>query len=170
MRKVLYIYLLVSGFIISACYTIKPKTYMIYGHVTQSSDWCGGMAPGPEFDEEQRNPPPYIGLKLYIKCGGVNRESSKIYKTVITDSAGNFKLKLPAGNYIIMQAEKLKKPTIPKDDQYSKWDSACIIRYWQNGDYKLNVNDKSNKKISFDIRQHCDWNQPCLNYSGPLPP
>ncbi len=170
MRKIVYIFLFACGFIISACYTIKPKAYIIYGHVTQSEDWCSGMAPGPEYDEVQRNPPPYIGLKLYIKRGGINSESAKVYKTVTTDSLGNFKLFLYPGNYIIMRAEKLKKPAIPKDDPYSKWDSACIIKNWRDGDYKFTVNYKSNKKISFDLRQHCNWNQLCLDYTGPLPP
>ncbi len=170
MKKVLYIFLCAGGFTLSACYTIKPKAYMIEGHITHSSDWCSGVAPGPEYDEEERNPPPYIGLKLYIKCGKVNSTKSKIYTTTITDSMGNFKLKLPVGNYIILQAEKLKKPTIPKDDSYCKWDSACIIKNWSEGDYKFKVDDKSNKKINFDLRRHCNWNYPCMRYDGPLPP
>jgi len=128
------------------------------------------MAPGPDYYQEEQNPASYIGLKLYIKRGKENSTKSKIYTSIITDTAGNFTLKLSAGNYIIIREDKLKKAIIPQDAQYAKWDSACIIENWQNGDYKFSVNEKSNKKISFDLRQYCTWNYPCLEYSGPLPP
>ena len=175
MRTASYIVILIIGalFLSGFC---KPKYYIIEGHVTHSNDWCSGVAPGPEYSDGQRNPPPYMGLKLYIKRGTINSTKTRIYDSIVTDSLGNFKFRAIEGNYIILVAEQLKKPIIPIDDKYARWDSVCIMKNWQNGVYNFRTNHNptvvrnNTIQINFDLREHGSWNYPCMQYSGPLPP
>lgn len=167
MRKLLYM------LFISACVsanTSQKKLYTVHFHITQSSDWCSGVAPGPETYEQMTRPRDYVGVHVYIKKGPQNHINSKIITEGITDSSGNLSVQLPAGNYILLREDKLKSIVFPKNDEYCTWDSICIKNEWLKGDLSFVVNDSSDKNLILDFRKHCTWSTPCMNYSGPLPP
>ena len=145
----------------------KAPTYSIEGTIFEVRPYCGGAAPPPEL--EHPKPAPKAGLKLYIPKGNFNNPKEKIIDSIVSDSAGHFKIQLPAGTYSLIEPWKKGKYIVPKDQPYVHYDTACYRKVYHESDYTLVVKNKM-KDVDITFQRSCPWWQPCSQYDGPLPP
>jgi hypothetical protein len=145
----------------------KNRTFNFAGTVYEVHPYCGGAVPSET--QLHPEPVPVAGMKLYLRKSGVNNPALPVIDSILTDSNGNFSIRLAPGNYCLVEAAKKGELHVPENDQYHDWDSACYRKNYQRCDYafQLKANSTGNK-ITFD--RHCPWSQPCCSYHGPLPP
>ncbi len=164
-QSLLFIVLLVC-----ANYLFAQKKFKVNGVVFQTYTYCGGAEPMPEVLVELARPRPIIGKTIYIKKGNSNSGKSKVIAKLVTDSVGGFSINLPKGNYCIVDENKTKPLTIPKNNQVMKHDVKCLTEQFQKCDFSLNVLNKEVADIQIIYHEYCSWAKPCIHYSGPLPP
>ena len=146
----------------------KPlKTFTISGTVFTQGEYCGGAVPSEE--QLHPKPAPAPALVLYVREGNVNTGSKKLVDSVTSDANGNFSLQLPAGNYCFVEGWKKGRLVMPKDDQFSSWDTACYRENYSSCDFSLDVKAATDS-VKIILPRHCAWSQPCCSYHGPLPP
>lgn len=153
----------------------KGKMVTIQGVVTQTRDYCGGAAPGPEMLENLSRPVPLPEKELYIRIGPRNKPSrsgqSPIYKKVITNAKGEFSVTLKSNTtYCFIEGWKAKPFKVPANTQFTVWDAACLYEKYIVADYVLKVNSGKNEIVKINFHQRCFFNPYCGTYSGPLPP
>ncbi|MBK7762453.1 MAG: hypothetical protein IPI46_03665 [Bacteroidetes bacterium] len=169
-----YIYLLLFFCFIGWNAEAQSKVYnyvTIKGIVTETSDYCGGAMPNEQVLEALKTPQPIAGKTIYIKIGSKNSEGKAIYKKLITDSAGCFKVRLKSGQtYCFVEEWKSKKFIIPKDTDEVKWDAECLRKRFQTADYLLTVKSSRNGMVKINFHNRCFYKPYCGEYTGPIPP
>jgi hypothetical protein len=153
----------------------KGKMVTIQGVVTQTRDYCGGAAPGPDQLENLSRPVPLPEKELYIRIGTRNKPSrsgqSPIYKKVITNAKGEFSVSLKSNTtYCFIEGWKAKPFKVPANTQFTVWDAACLYEKYIIADYVIKVKPGSNEVVKINFHQRCFFNPYCGTYSGPLPP
>ncbi len=149
--------------------------YSVEGTLTQTWQYCGGVAPTREQEEEYSRPKPYT-TKLYIRQGKENSEEFPIYDSATTEGAGNFRFSLPPGDYIIILPSQCRKDILKSymnnANQYLIVDSDCLKKWWKTGLFKFTVTNKNitNLDTSFNNMCFVPYPNPCFNYIGPYPP
>lgn len=153
----------------------KVEKFSIQGRITQSSQYCGGVAPTREQEMEYHTPKPYQTM-LYVRKGKVNAENSSIYDSVMTDNEGHFQISLPPGDYVIILPSQREKTIV---DKYLKMvnselhaDADCLKKWWENGLFQITVTDKDISALDHHFFNGCFVPAyiPCFNYTGPYPP
>lgn len=132
----------------------------------QQNDYCGGAAPS----EEQMNPKPFpvANMTLYVKPSGTNNNRAVI-DSIVSDKDGKFTISLPAGTYCFLEKWKTKKYSVPADNDFVTYDTACYRQQFNQCDFVLEVK-KGMKDPQIVLQRHCEWTTPCQSYHGPLPP
>ena len=151
----------------------KRQTYLISGHVSQSSSYCGGARPTQEMLDKIAIPVAYPNKKFYIRKGKTNSLNLKFLKTFNSDKDGNYTIRLPKGIYSIILEEQLKEINIGDYTTTNQQvDTNCINEWWSKPYYLLEVNNKNIDHLDFDFHHRCFVTNdiPCLNYVGPMPP
>lgn len=145
----------------------KPATYSVEGTITETSAYCGGVAPSPE----QQFPKPYpkAGIKLLVRKGNFNNPEEKIIDSFVSDAQGKFKIALPAGTYTFIEPWKREKYKTPQNDRNLTYDTACYRKKYHQPDYTLEVKKKVTD-INIHFQRPCAWTTPCIIYNGPKPP
>ena len=114
-----------------------------------------------------------------MRKGNTNSLKEPVVASFISDSAGNFMIHLPPGEYCIIDSRKYDKSfvaDIAKDhkkggEYYSAADLDCLKRWLNTPDAVFTVSANSENKIEVIYNTPCSWNStPCINYSGPVPP
>ena len=152
----------------------KTKSYLITGTVEQVFQYCGGARPTEEMLDKLRKPVAYPGKKFFVRRGSVNSLKSKIIRSIISDSLGNFSVRLPAGVYSFITEEQVNALN-PKDYEKEniQADNSCLKEWWEKPYYVLRIkNGGLKKKLNFSFQHRCfiSVDIPCLNYTGPMPP
>lgn len=155
---------------LSSCAQRKPQFYKVSGTVTATYSYCGGARPSDEMLAELNRPKPMAEKKLFVKAGNSNSKNEAIIKSFNTDAYGRFNIELPKGTYCIIEENKTTGIKIPTSDANHKWDSDCLTKAYEHCDYQLNISGKSTDSITINFYIPCEWNKPCLEYTGPLPP
>jgi hypothetical protein len=153
----------------SSCAQRKPKLYKVSGIVTATYSYCGGARPSDEMLAELNRPKPLADKKLFIKTGSSNSKSNSAIKEFTTDADGHFTIALEKGTYCIVEENKSASMIIPASDANHKWDVNCLTKEYERCDFQLNIN-KQPDSISINFLIPCEWNKPCVTYTGPLPP
>lgn len=150
----------------------KSNKYItLKGQVTETSDYCGGAMPNEEVLNALKTPQPIAAKSIYIKIGSKNSEGKAVYKKIITDSAGNFTVRLKVGvTYCFVEEWKALKFIVPKNTDEIKWDTECLKKRYQTPDYLLKVKNAGNKKVHINFHNTCFYKPYCGEYSGPIPP
>ncbi len=149
------------------------NTYIISGKVTQTTSYCGGAAPPQELLDRLATPIAYPDKKLYIRKGRTNNIKSNILKTIITDSAGEFSIRLAAGTYVIIQEEQLQEiKAADYKKEYLQVDEKCLQEWWTKPYYLLEVKKENITNLHFNIQHDCfmETDVPCITYTGPQRP
>jgi hypothetical protein len=147
--------------------------YNVSGSIMLTSSFCGGARPNEEMMMEAERPKPYVGKTLYVRRGMSNSAKEKIILKFTANKAGEFNFRLPAGTYVIIQAEQVNAYDSTKVErrQYINVDHACMREWWVKPLYVLEVIDKDVKGLVFPFHRRCfiSSDVPCFNYSGPMP-
>ena len=160
-------------------FTDEPTTYSVTGKVTGGNNHCGGDELGEEDLKELARPFTISGTEFYIRKGKTNDVSKPIYKTITTDKEGKFKIDLPAGDYVIVEAEKKDKTKYneylknfkKKTETYDPIDKACLKKWLATPLAGFTVINSETPEIKIHIVKPCAWNAiPCANYTGSPPP
>jgi hypothetical protein len=125
----------------------KVKKYSVSGVITGTSSYCGGARPTDEMLADIATPKPIPNKKIYIKKGEINLFKSKVLLTLITDTVGNFKAKLPPGKYLIVDEDKkdltyynrLLKEHKEETKSFDAVDSICLKEWFLKPDFIFEV-------------------------------
>ncbi len=153
----------------------KTKKFPVSGTVTSTINYCGGARPTAEILEQAATPRPIPHKKIYIKQGDVNSFGSKTILQLTTDSNGNFKAKLPAGKYLVVDSTKndllyynmLLKTYKSQTTNYEAVDTLCLKEWYMKPNCVFEVTDKEVNNINVNFHKTCD-DIPCSRYRGPF--
>lgn len=144
---------------------------IVHGVITQTSDYCGGAQPTEELLDRLKTPQPAVGKTIYVVYGTGRQMKRVVYKKLVTDSLGQFSIKLKGGmTFAFVEEWKIKPIEYPKDTEYMKWDRECYRQRYMSADYTLRVKPNSNPEVKINYHQPCFYKPYCGQYSGPLPP
>ncbi len=151
----------------------SAKKYTIKGTVMKTGSYCGGAQPSKEMMEEASRPYAYSGKIFYLRKGNTNTTKKPAFLSFKTDSAGRFNLKLIPGVYSIIQELQIHELNL-KDYEKDKdclADNECLKKWWKTPYHILIVKDKD-IELNFTFHHPCflPHDNPCLQYTGPLPP
>lgn len=159
-------YILFLFLICIYCSFQSPQYYTIIGNITFSTAYCGGAEPDAEVLRAIELPKPFAYKKLYYRPGKLNNSKIKA-SYIITDSLGNFKVKLKAPEYVFFEERKMGRLYIPPNTKTEKYDIACLKKDYLNGDFKVN---NKQKHITYNYFIPCPYAKPCMQYTGQLVP
>lgn len=143
----------------------------IKGHVTQTSEFCGGAMPSPEKLKVLSTPQALPQKTIYIKIGLANDPAKSVINKVTTDENGNFSVSLKSGmTYCFIEEWKSVPLNIPQNTEFMKWDHKCYTERYHKADYVLKVKTSRNAVVNINYHQPCFFKAYCGEYNGPLPP
>ncbi len=157
----------------------------VIGTVNKSSAYCGGAYPGEEAIENIKKPRPFPLKRLYIKQGRENDFSNPVVLEFRSDSAGNFSISLPLGEYCIIDDSKKNKSSYENIlKRYAKGtenntavDRNCLRNWFRTPELVFTVvkagqqNEVTPNKVNILFTEKCGWDQvPCSTWIGSLPP
>ena len=137
--------------------------------------YCGGAAPTPE--QERGHVSPLSNESFVIKRGSVNLEGEPVILRVVSNDEGRIEFNLPAGEYVLLnnskgdsfkrfyeQFKKLEGNSV----QYG--DEKCYREWYEKPELQFTVVEK-NHEFAFTRNTRCFVGaNPCMRYTGPLPP
>lgn len=160
-------------------FTQTGKEKQVTGSLMVTQAYCGGAEPDPEELKQMQKPRPLAHKKCFVRRGGKNNVKDPIVLSFESDSAGNFMIYLPPGEYCIIDSRKYDKSYVANiakkykkaNGNYSAADLNCLKTWLNTPDAVFLV--KADKENSVNVIYHvpCDWASiPCVGYDGPLPP
>lgn len=109
----------------------------------------------------------------YIKKSSFNDPAVIADEMLKCNENGEFKLKLSAGTYTIVHADKLlsfaefKLKHSSKSTYYQNLDQDCFLNWYKSPDFLLTVT--GNMEVSWTVKSRCYTEQnPCIRYTGPV--
>jgi len=167
----LFLSLFLYGTVLMAQAKARSRNVVIYGHVTETGEYCGGAMPSEEKLEYLRTPHAMSQKTIYIKYGSVNKESVPVIKKLVTDENGNFKVTLKCGKTYMFLEDWKGEPFIePKNTEFVTWDMSCIKKRYATADFVVRTKATRNQKVIINYFVRCQFRPYCGNYTGPLPP
>lgn len=169
----------------SACGSTKSvesggkKGTTVSGSITYTTSHCGGARPTEQMMQNHRTQRPNEGAVLYVKSGTVNNIKTAPIDSVKADKDGNFSIKLPAGDYILVDKrradsqffQKMLKEHGEETDYWSPVDVKCLKEFCTKPIMKFTVASVDLKLDNINIHRPCNWKAlPCMVYKGPFPP
>ncbi len=159
------------------------KHGILHLHCTYTEPYCGGADPGPE---GMPRPQPWSG-RLFIRVArpdstgkfAINDLRDPVLDTIQMNSAGNGYLALPAGQYLLLDHDRvddLRYRELLRDHakpaMYTEpIDTACM-RKWLHGPFGvIRITSSDTLHQEYPMHGLCPWyDTPCVRYNGPLPP
>ncbi len=158
---------------------VNHARYNLEISVTETIEYCGGIRPNREKNQDIETPAALIRQKFYIKKGKINLFCSPVLFEAITDSSGKIALQIPTGSYIIVNENKkdsvcyrnllLKYSRATRE--YSAIDSTCLKNWYEKPDIAFEIRVSERKSLSLNLTRPCPWKDiPCIQFTGPLRP
>ena len=148
-------------------------TFTLSGKILIVGSYCGGAAPSRELLEEIRRPKPCLEKHFFLKKGDANSAKNPVIDVINVDSTGSFSFQLKQGAYCILQdfqTKPIQLENFKTSNSFEYHGDDCMRKYWadcyQTIDLKENIND-----LIITVYKTCfgDGN-PCMIYTGPMPP
>jgi hypothetical protein len=157
---------------------LKEKLFSISGFVTHSSSYCGGARPTNDILMEITSPRPNPNATFYVRRGKFNDISEEVFCTFSTDENGNFSFKLPPGDYVILEKNRVDslyykqvvKTYSKESDSYSAVDTSCMNNWLKESLTQISITTKDLENINWNIHKACWTDAPCIQYKGPYTP
>lgn len=152
---------------------VAVKKVIVSGTISQASSYCGGARPTDEILASAQKSRPFPNKKFHIIKEETNTINHNIILSFTSDSAGNFSFSLPAGTYYFLLDEQAAAPDLKKyTSQNVKADETCFKDWWAKPYYMLEVGNANIKGLNFEFHHRCfiNYDIPCLQYGGPMPP
>ncbi len=148
-------------------------TFTLSGQIMMVESYCGGAAPSRELLEEIRRPKPCLEKYFFLKKGDANSAKNPVIDVINVDSTGRFSFQLKQGSYCIIQDFQTKPIQLENYKTSNNFDyqgDDCMRKYWadcyQTIELKENIND-----LIITVYKKCFGNgNPCMIYTGPMPP
>ena len=170
-RRLVFLFCLFNTLFFEAGATKQRPLIAIHGHITETSDYCGGAMPSKEKLALLKTPHALAQKTIYIKKGKANSSSSVVLKKVMTDEEGNFTVMLKAGeDYIFVEEWKAHPFDMPADTEFTHWDPVCLEERYRAADYTMRVKLSGNPIVNINYHTPCFFKPYCGTYTGPLPP
>lgn len=155
--------------------TLTKEYFTVSGRMETSGAYCGGANPGREIIEKIRAKRPLVNYKLYLRAGKTNDLNAPIIDSTVTDEAGRFAFRVPAGSYVLLSKDQVDRARIRAclhHEYIEITDFDCLEAWWQNGLAQVDVYEHSVDDLHFYLRKLCflPLGVPCIFYTGPLPP
>ncbi len=171
----LFLLLLSACFIAcgSAVVTPTEQGKQVNGTVQIHKRYCGGAAPSPEQQRGYFKAMP--AAEFFIQKGEANAPGQPTVGQFTTDEEGHFEVQLAPGTYSVLQADKalsLEKFKAKKAAQGANYENAsdqCFQDWYNKADFVLVVNRDTTVELNYRSRCFTGTN-PCLMYTGPMPP
>ncbi len=144
--------------------------YHVSGTIMQTQSYCGGAQPTKEILDKLNTATGIANTRLFIRKNAVNSVDIEIVDSIISDTNGNFSIDLAPGTYCLVESWKAKRFSPPSDNQNQKIDTVCLKNLYNLCDYELKISDKNIENLKIVFHRNCINNQPCITYSGPVPP
>jgi len=156
----------------------EEKQYLVSGFVTHSNSYCGGARPTDAILLEITSPKPSPNATFYVRKGKFNDVGEEVFWTFSTDENGNFSFKLPPGDYVILEKNRVDslyykqvlKTYSKESDSYSAVDTSCLNNWLKGSLAQITITDKDLENINWNIHKACWTDAPCIHYKGPYPP
>ena len=148
-------------------------TYTLTGKILMVETYCGGAAPSRELLEEIRKPKPCLEKHFFLKKSDANSAKNPVIDVIHVDSTGSFSIQLKQGTYCIIQdfqTKPIQLENYKTNNNFQYQGDDCMRKYWadcyQTIELKENIND-----LIITVYKKCfgDGN-PCMIYTGPMPP
>jgi hypothetical protein len=150
---------------------VKAQTlYTISGIITQTASYCQGAAPSEELLNKLSSPKPLSNKTIYIKQISSNKFKGKIIAQFTSDSLGRFEIKLPAGDYCLVENYKVKPFRAKRTNKLFVYDNRCLRKLYEQCDLNLTVTNTDQGNISINYHTYCDWDKPCIRFLGQMVP
>lgn len=149
------------------------------GTIMQTTSFCGGAEMSAEELAELTKARPLKGKKCFVRKGNRNNLKGAVVASFLSDSAGNFMIYLPPGEYCVIDSRKydknyvtgLSKKYKKSSDFYEAADLECLKKWLAIPDLVFTVKKGEPNKITVTYHAPCPWEGlPCVRYTGPLPP
>lgn len=156
----------------------NKKLCNVKGVLNQTYSYCGGARPPDELLLELAKPKPLPYHKLYLKKHTTSIIDAIIIDSIKTDQNGRFRLKIPNGNYVIVDSiyknrwhyNQLIRFILNEKELYSQLDSNCLLNRFNTPLLNFKISKKNQELKAITIHKNCDYNKiPCVNYKGVLP-
>ena len=152
--------------------TVLPS-FTLSGQILIVETYCGGAAPSRELLEEIRRPKPCLEKYFFLKKGDANSAKNPVIDVINVDSAGRFSFQLKQGSYCIIQdfqTKPIQLENYKTGNNFEYQGDDCMRKYWadcyQTIELKENIND-----LIITVYKKCFGNgNPCMIYTGPMPP
>ena len=147
--------------------------FTLSGKIQIVDDYCGGAALPQEEMEQIRKPRPCLEKYFFLKKGDANSAKNPVIDVINVDSLGNFSFQLKQGVYCVIQdfqTKPIQLENYKTGNNFQYQGDDCMRKYWadcyQTIDLKSNIND-----LIITVYKHCFGNgNPCMIYTGPMPP
>ena len=140
--------------------------------------YCGGAQPTPEMLKGNLSPMDTVFIlkkKDKYLVDYVTNQKARPPLTIL-DENGKIEIQLKKGEYHFFIKDKLmlnNNQFIKKYSRNDKWHvfkgNDCLLKWKTTPDQTINLNKDKDKKIILKSKCFVGLN-PCLNYTGPLPP
>lgn len=157
----------------NAVTTLQGPKHKVTGQVMHTRAYCGGAAPSDEMLQRYRTPLPLPGLKIYLRSGRTNVITRPLLDSTTTDAEGRFTFNLPNGEYCIITKARIKPPVAANYDSNTyEIVEDCIDEWIVHCDATFSVEDQDVAGLGVQLHKECfkeEFN-PCIRYTGPMPP
>ena len=150
--------------------SISNEMIEISGKILTTKSYCGGAPPSQQTVDRINTPKPHKNAVFYIKKGQINNSETPVFEEVKTDLNGNFNIKIPKGNYILLNSSQANRDIIDeKMENIRIVDEVKLNEWWENGIVTISAQDT---KLDTVFHKNCDipLAVPYLKYTGPPRP
>ena len=152
---------------------IVLPTFTLSGQILMVETYCGGAAPSRELLEEIRKPKPCIEKYFFLKKGDANSAKNPVIDVIKVDSSGKFSYQLKQGTYCIIQDFQTKPIQLENYKSSSNFEyqgDDCMRKYWADCYQTIEMKDNINDLIITVYKKCFGDGNPCMMYTGPMPP
>lgn len=147
---------------------VKQRT--VSGKVVEMKEYCGGANPSEEIRDSLRKEKPYPNKELWIRPGTANGMTNPVLHFA-TDAKGNFRIRLPEGDYCIVEEQKKNELETPRTMKPGAGEpegrnrasdpsvQECLRTWWGTCDKTLKVDREDLRGVTIQFHRAC--NPPC---------
>ncbi len=162
-----YVFFMVMGLLFTYQSGMGQKVPVTV-YLTSTSDYCGGAKPDETILQSLQQPSAIAHKTIYVKHGNKNSRK-RVIACATSDDSGKIVFRLKPGTYCLVDSLKMNDPVIPANTKEKIFDADCIKKQWCNCDQILNIRKKNTSVVKINYHRHCVFNEPCVDYRGPLP-
>lgn len=148
-------------------------TFTLSGKIVMVESYCGGAAPSREMLQEISKPKPCLDKYFFLKKGDANSAKNPVIDVIKVDSTGSFSFQLKQGSYCVLQdfqTKPLQLENFKNANNFEYSGDECMRKYWADCYQTIQLNQDINNLIITVYKKCFGDGNPCLIYTGPMPP